>query len=112
MHAPIILTEDERPVELARVSGSQGRRIELEQRSSTSMSMTIRIRSSSPAGSCRRSWRGASRASAKALAALPRAMELDPNGYKAAMDGALSNPATAAYRKMQDDQAFMAQVPH
>ena len=38
-------------------------------------------------------------------------MELDPNGYKAAMDGALSNPATAAYRKVQDDKTFMSQLP-
>jgi uncharacterized Ntn-hydrolase superfamily protein len=47
----------------------------------------------------------------KALAAFRRAMELDPNGYKAALDAALSNPATTAYRKAQDDQAFMARLP-
>ena len=47
----------------------------------------------------------------KALAAFRRAMELDPNGYKSTMDGALSNPATAAYRKVQEDKAFMAQLP-
>ena len=47
----------------------------------------------------------------KAVAAFRKAMELDPNGYKSAMDGALSNPATAAYRKVQDDKAFMAQLP-
>lgn len=47
----------------------------------------------------------------KALAAFRRAVELDPNGYKQAMDGALSNQATAAYRKMQQDAAFVAQVP-
>ena len=47
----------------------------------------------------------------KALAAFRRAMELDPNGYKASVEAALSNPATAAYRKMQQDAAFMAQLP-
>src|SRR5687768_11310752 len=44
----------------------------------------------------------------KALAAFRRAMELDPSGYKAAMDGALSAPA---YRKAIDDAAFAAQLP-
>jgi hypothetical protein len=38
-------------------------------------------------------------------------MELDPVGYKSAMDAALSAPATAAYRKMLQDAAFMAQLP-
>lgn len=47
----------------------------------------------------------------KAIAAFRKAMELDPNGYTQAMDGALSNPATAAYRKVQEDNAFMAQLP-
>jgi uncharacterized Ntn-hydrolase superfamily protein len=47
----------------------------------------------------------------KALAAFRRAMELDPVGYKPALDAALSAPATAAYRKMQQDTAFMAQLP-
>jgi uncharacterized Ntn-hydrolase superfamily protein len=47
----------------------------------------------------------------KALTAFRRAMELDPNGFKASIDGAVANPATAAYRKVQDDKAFMAQLP-
>jgi hypothetical protein len=47
----------------------------------------------------------------KALAAFRRAMELDPNGYKAAMDAALAAPATAAYRKMMEDAAFVSQLP-
>ena len=47
----------------------------------------------------------------KALAAFRRAMELDPNGYKAAMDGALAAQATAAYRKMLEDAAFVSQLP-
>jgi tetratricopeptide (TPR) repeat protein len=48
---------------------------------------------------------------AKAVAAFNRAMELDPAGYKAAMDAATSAPATAAYRKALLDSAFMAQLP-
>lgn len=47
----------------------------------------------------------------KALAAFRRAMELDPAGYKAAMDAALAAPTTASYRKMLDDAAFMATLP-
>jgi Flp pilus assembly protein TadD len=47
----------------------------------------------------------------KALAAFRTAMELDPNAYKATMDGALSSPATAAYRKVMQDTAFVAQLP-
>ena len=47
----------------------------------------------------------------KALASFRRAMELDPAGYKTAMDGALAAPATAAYRKMLQDAAFTAQLP-
>ncbi len=47
----------------------------------------------------------------KALTAFRRAMELDPNGYKATMDGALAAPATAAYRKVLQDAAFSAQLP-
>lgn len=47
----------------------------------------------------------------KALAAFRRAMELDPNGYKTTMDGALSSPATVAYRKVMQDAAFTAQLP-
>jgi uncharacterized Ntn-hydrolase superfamily protein len=47
----------------------------------------------------------------KALTAFQRAMELDPNGYKAAIDNALAGAATASYRKMQQDAAFMAQLP-
>jgi hypothetical protein len=47
----------------------------------------------------------------KALAAFRRAMQLDPAGYKASMDGALAAPATAAYRKMLQDSAFTAQLP-
>lgn len=47
----------------------------------------------------------------KALAAFRRAMELDPNAYKSTMDAATSAPATAAYRKVLDDAAFMAQLP-
>ena len=47
----------------------------------------------------------------KALASFRRAMELDPNGYKAAMDAALAAQATAAYRKMLEDAAFVSQLP-
>ena len=47
----------------------------------------------------------------KALAAFRRAMELDPNAYKATMDGALAAPATVAYRKVMQDTAFAAQLP-
>jgi uncharacterized Ntn-hydrolase superfamily protein len=47
----------------------------------------------------------------KSLAAFRRAMELDPAGYKTAMDAALAASATAAYRKMLQDTAFMAQLP-
>jgi uncharacterized Ntn-hydrolase superfamily protein len=47
----------------------------------------------------------------KALGAFRRAMELDPVGYKSAMDGALAAQATAAYRKMLQDAAFMSQLP-
>ena len=47
----------------------------------------------------------------KALAAFRRAMELDPNAYKATMDGALAAPATVAYRKVMQDAAFAAQLP-
>ena len=46
-----------------------------------------------------------------ALASFRRAMELDPAGYKAAMDGALAAPATAAYRKVLQDAAFSTQLP-
>ena len=47
----------------------------------------------------------------QALAAFARAKELDPVGYKSAMDAALSAPATAAYRKMLQDAAFMTRLP-
>jgi uncharacterized Ntn-hydrolase superfamily protein len=47
----------------------------------------------------------------KALAAFRRALELDPNGYKGSFDNALNAQATAAYRKVLDDKAFMAQLP-
>jgi hypothetical protein len=47
----------------------------------------------------------------KSLAAFRRAMELDPAGYKTAMDAALAASATAAYRKILQDTAFMAQLP-
>ena len=47
----------------------------------------------------------------KAIASFRRAIELDPAGYKAAMDGALSAPATAAYRKVIEDTAFAQQLP-
>ena len=47
----------------------------------------------------------------KALGAFRRAMALDPVGYKAAMDGAISAPATAAYRKVMEDSAFAQQLP-
>lgn len=47
----------------------------------------------------------------KALAAFRRAMELDPDNYKSTMDTALAAPATGAYRKMQQDAAFLAQLP-
>jgi uncharacterized Ntn-hydrolase superfamily protein len=47
----------------------------------------------------------------KALAAFRKAMELDPNGYKAAMDGALSSAATSAYKQVLQDAAFAAQLP-
>jgi uncharacterized Ntn-hydrolase superfamily protein len=47
----------------------------------------------------------------KALEAFRRAMELDPAAYKATMDGAMSAPPTAAYRKMLQDATFMSQLP-
>jgi uncharacterized Ntn-hydrolase superfamily protein len=47
----------------------------------------------------------------KAVASFRRAMELDPAGYKPAMDAALAAPATTAYRKLLDDAAFMSQLP-
>ena len=47
----------------------------------------------------------------KALASFRRAMELDPAGYKATMDSAVSAPATASYRKVLQDAAFSAQLP-
>jgi uncharacterized Ntn-hydrolase superfamily protein len=47
----------------------------------------------------------------KALEAFRRAMELDPAAYKTTMEGAVSAPATAPYRKMLQDAAFMSQVP-
>ncbi len=47
----------------------------------------------------------------KALDAFRRAMELDPNAYKATFDGALAAPATAAYQKVMQDAAFVAQLP-
>ena len=47
----------------------------------------------------------------KALEAFRRAMELDPAAYKATMDGAMSAPATVAYRKMLQDATFMSQLP-
>ena len=47
----------------------------------------------------------------KALDAFRRAMELDPNGYKAAIDAALTSAATSAYRKAMEDAAFVAQLP-
>jgi uncharacterized Ntn-hydrolase superfamily protein len=47
----------------------------------------------------------------KALAGFRRALELDPVGYKASFQAALSSSATAAYRKVLDDAAFMAQLP-
>ena len=47
----------------------------------------------------------------KALDAFRRAMELDPNGYKTTMDGALASTATVAYRKVMEDAAFVAQLP-
>lgn len=49
---------------------------------------------------------------AKALASFRRSMELDPNAYKATFDGALAAAATgAAYKKVMDDAAFVAQLP-
>ncbi|HEX6215505.1 MAG TPA: DUF1028 domain-containing protein [Vicinamibacterales bacterium] len=47
----------------------------------------------------------------KAIASFRRAMELDPAGYKAALENALSAPATAAYRKVMEDTAFAQQLP-
>jgi uncharacterized Ntn-hydrolase superfamily protein len=47
----------------------------------------------------------------KALAAFRQAMDLDPVGYKSAWEAAVSSPATAAYRKVLQDAAFMAQLP-
>ena len=46
-----------------------------------------------------------------AIASFRRAMELDPAGYKAALENALSAPATAAYRKVMEDTAFAQQLP-
>jgi uncharacterized Ntn-hydrolase superfamily protein len=47
----------------------------------------------------------------KAQQAFRRAMELDPNNYKATFDGALSGQATAAYKTVMQDAAFVAQLP-
>ena len=47
----------------------------------------------------------------KAIASFRRAMELDPAGFKAALENALSAPATAAYRKVMEDTAFAQQLP-
>lgn len=47
----------------------------------------------------------------KALVAFRHAMELDPNGYKATFDNALSSPATAAYQAVMKDAAFVAKLP-
>ncbi len=47
----------------------------------------------------------------KALAAFHRAMELDPNAYKTTMDAVLAAPATATYRKVTEDAAFMSRLP-
>jgi uncharacterized Ntn-hydrolase superfamily protein len=47
----------------------------------------------------------------KAVEAFRKAMELDPNAYKATFDAALSTPATAAYRKAFEDAEFMKRLP-
>ena len=47
----------------------------------------------------------------KALAAFRQAMDLDPNTYKATMDGVLAASATSAYRAVILDTAFSAQLP-
>ncbi len=47
----------------------------------------------------------------KALDAFKKALELDPNGYRASFDNAAGAAATAAYKKVLDDKEFMAKLP-
>jgi uncharacterized Ntn-hydrolase superfamily protein len=47
----------------------------------------------------------------KALESFRKAQELDPNAYRSNFDGAIANPATAAYRKALDDKEFAAGLP-
>ncbi len=47
----------------------------------------------------------------KALEAFRKAQELDPNAYRASFDGAISNAATSAYKKVLDDKEFAAKLP-
>lgn len=48
---------------------------------------------------------------AKALESFKKALELDPNAYRASFDGAASAAATAVYRKLLDDKEFVARLP-
>jgi uncharacterized Ntn-hydrolase superfamily protein len=48
---------------------------------------------------------------AKAVESFKKAYELDPNGYRAALDGAANAAATAAYKKALDDKEFVARLP-
>ena len=47
----------------------------------------------------------------KALEAFQKAMELDPNGFKASWDRALASTNTAAYKNVLDDKEFVAELP-
>ena len=48
---------------------------------------------------------------ARALEAFKKAQELDPNAYRATVDGAASAAATAIYKKVLDDKEFVAKLP-
>jgi tetratricopeptide (TPR) repeat protein len=47
----------------------------------------------------------------KALEAFKKAQELDPNAYRANVDGAAGTAATAVYKKVLDDAEFAAKLP-
>jgi uncharacterized Ntn-hydrolase superfamily protein len=47
----------------------------------------------------------------KALASFQTAMELDPDGFKPSWDRALSFRGAAAYKKLLEDEAFLAKLP-
>jgi uncharacterized Ntn-hydrolase superfamily protein len=48
---------------------------------------------------------------AKALQAFKKAQELDPNAYRANVDGAANAAATAIYKKVFDDKEFVSKLP-